>query len=161
MCDNQIQNTVNESILIDEIFGVNHLWRDKYKLRWCDLCETVSALCPECKNGSCNGGGCESCMKDYPDWKKTKHSINNYLSLEERKTFRKIFYLKKYIIECLAAGYDEINWDWLHTSGNLCYGVYFLFDELSHLREQAIADYKERSNNSDPKTGEELLKTFV
>lgn len=35
-----------------------------YKIKYCDHCDTPITICPVCKNSSCNGGGCESCIKD-------------------------------------------------------------------------------------------------
>lgn len=40
-----------------------------YQIKYCDHCDTPITICPVCKNSSCNGGGCESCSKD---WEETR-----------------------------------------------------------------------------------------
>lgn len=120
----------NEENILDAIFGELQLWKNKYPLKWCELCEVIMAVCPKCKNTTCNGGGCSECMKDYPDWQATKHCFESYLSDAELKTTDKIFFLKRYIRESLLAGFKEINWQWLHDNGHLCQKAYEIFDEL-------------------------------
>lgn len=120
----------NEEEILDEIFGSQKKWKEKYPILWCALCEVVCVKCPACGNTSCNVEGCHECMKDYPDWKETKHCLESYLTPEECKTLEKTSFLKTLIMECLSAGFKEIDWQYLHKSGTLCSRVYTLFDEL-------------------------------
>ena len=41
------------------------LWKNKYRVYWCDLCQCVSITCTACLHGSCMGGGCNKCGEDF------------------------------------------------------------------------------------------------
>lgn len=145
-----LERVVDEQKLLSELFGeMSPKWKDKYPLSWCGLCEVICSKCPVCGNISCNGGGCPECMKDYPDWKETKHCLEDYLNASEKKTLEKLYYLKKYIIDSLANGFSEVNWKWLYDNGKLNLISYFIFDELSFLKEEGIKGYMERGGSQD------------
>ena len=141
-------DTLNQTM--DNIFGVRQMWKGKYPLSYCELCETVCIKCPACNNVSCNGGGCDECMKDYPEWSETKHHYESYLTTEENKAVSKVRFLKRYIQASLAAGFSEINWQYLHETGKLCGSAYSLFDELKDFDPNYYRDKHEtaRSSNS-------------
>ena len=33
----------------------------EYEIKFCATCRDIVIICPECKNTSCNAGGCDSC----------------------------------------------------------------------------------------------------
>lgn len=100
---------MNEEELLDEIFSEKK-WKDKYFVEWCDLCDTAIIVCKDCKNSSCNGGGCNSCINDFNEFNSCKTKIHEYLSDEEIQIYEKCLRLKKHIIESLNCGEKEINW---------------------------------------------------
>ncbi len=130
-----------ESEMIDELFGGGPMWKGKYRISYCDLCEVICIKCPNCKNVSCNGGGCSECLADWPEWRETKHCLENYLSEQEINTFRKLRQLRKFIPICLAAGFKEIDWKYLHENGSLCYNDYVRFEELKPFFDEAREKY--------------------
>src|SRR6266498_2190781 len=94
-------------------------WKNRYIVKWCELCDRASILCPDCKNISCNGGSCEKCKEDFIEFTSLKHSIENYLTYEEIKTYLKCLALKKYIVKTLRNGDKEIDWNKLDKEGEL------------------------------------------
>ena len=56
---------MDQSHLLDDIFGKPE--PDEFKARWfwCGQCQTPAIKCDDCKNTSCNGGGCEQCRDDF------------------------------------------------------------------------------------------------
>jgi methionyl-tRNA synthetase len=111
---------MSESELLDDIF-YGKKWRGKYKVSWCDLCDTAIITCPKCKNGSCNGGGCEECIndKDSIEFNEVKTRVEDYLTEEEIKIYQKCLELKKYILETVRDGDKEIDWNKLDKNGKL------------------------------------------
>ena len=115
-----------EDFLYD--IGCHKKWKDRYKVNYCNLCDTWTLVCPDCKNASCNGGGCEKCIADFIDFcDNTKHSVPRYLTEDDKKTYEKFWFIKKYIGECLEEGFTEINWKWLLEKGHLCRAAEELF----------------------------------
>ena len=95
-------------------------WKDKYIVDWCDLCRTATIRCSDCKNSSCNGGGCPNCLDDFVEFNhQCKTSVENYLTEEEVKIYHKCLQLKKFIIKTLRNGDKEINWLELDKRGEL------------------------------------------
>ncbi len=128
--------------LLSDLFDEKFYWRG-HELSWCSTCETFSIHLKCCDNGSCTGGGCSKCCGpegfDSIEFNKlNKNRIEDYLNDEEKKTYRKVFYIKKYIPICLAAGFTEINWTYLHKNGYLCPGVYKLFKELEEFKSEVL-----------------------
>lgn len=129
----------NESDFLDDLFGEasgQNLWKNKYKISWCDLCETYSISCLEenCHGSSCNGGGCEKCSEITADFNSAKTRPVEYLSEPEKIVARKIQFLKKYILESLKMGDYVIDWQKLETAGILCDTACDIFsDETKNL----------------------------
>lgn len=51
------------------------IWKNKYEIGWCDHCKTAIITCQRCKFGSCTGGGCDFCKKDFAEFIKYCSSI--------------------------------------------------------------------------------------
>mgnify|MGYP006398809937 CR=1 FL=1 len=102
-----------EEMLLQKIFFGNKLYKDKYKLDWCPMCDTFTIAClkDKCDGSSCNGMGCEECIPEHTEFNKKKTSPYDYLSEEERETYEKIRSLNKLVEESLLKGEDEINWE--------------------------------------------------
>lgn len=101
------------------------LFRDKYEIFFCDLCNTFALKCPVegCQGTTCNAGGCEKCSSDsdyYAFSYEGKARVTQYLNAKEHAIYQKIFLLKRYIGESLKAGFTEINWKYLQEKGKLC-----------------------------------------
>lgn len=94
-------------------------WKEKYTLSWCDHCATAIIVCPDCKNSSCNGGGCDKCHTDFEDFMKCKITVCAYLTDEEQEVYWKSLRIKHFVQESLAAGQTEINWKQLEEAGKL------------------------------------------
>jgi len=111
---------MNTEEKMDELFGgTPKLWKGNYKVFYCDLCDGVEIICPDCNQSSCCGGTCPKCHDDSVEYsKKTKSSEWSYLSEEERKTQSKLLYLRRYILACIREGFYEINWKWLYEEGH-------------------------------------------
>lgn len=97
------------------------LWKGKYTVNWCHLCGCAHIICPDCKNSSCNGGGCDSCITDELLYScgKFKIYIEDYLSPEEIKIYHKCEKLKELILECIAEYDSNIDFKRLEQEGKL------------------------------------------
>lgn len=115
---------MNESEKLDEIFGSKKYWTssrgNKYEIFRCDLCECFSLKYPCCGNTTCNCGGCDKCKEDDKEFRECKTTEYAYLLIEEMEILEKVNLLKRHILDCLAAGFKEINWKWLEDNGKLC-----------------------------------------
>jgi hypothetical protein len=120
---------MSEKELLDDIFEKGK-WKDKYTVSWCDLCETAVITCPVCKNSSCNGSGCEECMKDADEWSKTKHLLEHYLPMNEVVIYAKCQQLKRFIVKSLKQSDREIDWSKLLEKGELSSYDEFIFKDL-------------------------------
>lgn len=131
MKDSPFKNHKNEEELLDDIFGSGKLWKNKYKIKWCEMCETfmISCLNEKCRGSSCNAGGCLLCLADLADFNSAKTQISDYLNEQEKFVYRKIQYLKKYIKESLESGDYEINWQKMESAGNFCKATVKYFPE--------------------------------
>lgn len=133
---------IDEEKMLDSFFETEKkTWRG-HELNWCNLCYCASIKLNCCSNGSCSGGGCTICCGptegfDSTDFSKTKHYIESYLNEDEKKAYQKASYIKKFILESLAAGFNEINWKYLHDNGKLCEEAYNLFEELKEFKNFA------------------------
>ena len=109
-------------------------WKNKYEMNYCELCNTWAIVCDKCKNSSCNGSSCEECHEDSINFSCDYITSEiQYLNEEERNTWNKIQYIKKYIGECLEAGFHTINWEWLKKEGKLSeYSEKIFKKELEH-----------------------------
>ena len=116
---------------MERIFGTGEpLWKEKYKISWCDLCQTFSASCPEkdCHGSSCNCGGCEKCIEDLKEFNKTKPWPVGYLTDQERLVIEKYRQIKRFLSEGYKEGQFGIDWDRLYYNGRLCENDWELFD---------------------------------
>jgi hypothetical protein len=95
------------------------IWKDKYPISWCHLCDVAIATCPECYNSSCKGSGCEECEEPFSEFLKCKIDPEQYLSSAERETYRKISELRNFILKTLGKGQTQVNWQQLLQEGQL------------------------------------------
>ena len=123
---------MNETELFDSIFGKK--WKDKYLIKYCDLCAVWIITCEICKVSSCSScfakDDCE-CAKDFEEFKKLKQPYS-YLSQEEMDVLFKFEQIKRYSKECFLKGFNEINWKYLKESGNSCEADEEYFPELKN-----------------------------
>lgn len=128
---------MNEEELLDQIFEVRkNKWKDKYPISYCGHCQTYIITCPDCKNSSCNGSGCNNCTKDSTEFSSMKTSEREYLSPEEQKVWYKIRSLKKFINIMLQEGRTEMNWREIGVKVASEYERN-LFDELKPFKEES------------------------
>lgn len=93
--------------LLEDIFNTN-FWRG-YKIHWCDMCDTHVISCKECKNSSCNGGGCDKCDKDFDDFMALKPYPIHYLTAQEVDVVRKYWAIKRLLPISIAQGYESFD----------------------------------------------------
>jgi hypothetical protein len=111
---------MSEKSTLNEIFGQKYLWKSKYKLSWCNLCETAIIACPICKESSCNGSSCSSCHADFDDFNKNyKTCIDDYLTEKEFEIYCKSQYLKEFILQSLGENEKQIDFNNLKSEGRL------------------------------------------
>lgn len=124
-----IQYSENEKL--NEIFDSLVLYKNKYKLIWCDTCDRAAIVCIECNNVSCNGSGCEVCISDsdFVDFNKNVVRVEEYLTPDEMKTYIKIETIRKHIINSLSLGEQKIDFKRLVSE-----------DLLSDMQVDAISD---------------------
>lgn len=48
-----------------------YIW-EGHPVKFCPVCEAFCVICEDCKNGTCNGGGCDKCHDFFDRW------IENY-----------------------------------------------------------------------------------
>lgn len=101
-----------------KIFGAPK-WKDKYEVDWCHLCNCAIIICPECKNSSCNCGGCPACVEDHAVWKQVKTNSTEYLTPEEAKAYQKGLRLQHFIVDSIERGQNSIDWQALKADGRL------------------------------------------
>jgi hypothetical protein len=114
---------MNETELLDEIFDGGKKWKGKFRIWWCDLCDTFSIGCTDkaCTGSSCNAHGCKECIEPHNDFNKNaKTNPKEYLNSAEQEVYEKIWWLKKYMRESLLESEYEINWKRMKQQGKLC-----------------------------------------
>ncbi len=132
---------IDEEKMLDSICGEPKTWNG-FQLGYCKLCDCAIIHLECCGNSSCSGGGCKICCGDSPGFPSTDFSFNtkhypeDYLTQDEIQVKTKIEFLRKYILESLAAGFNEINWKYLHESDKTCDLAYDLFDELKEFKNE-------------------------
>lgn len=116
-----------------------YTWRDKYEIDYCDTCDHYVVICPDCRNKSCIGSGCENCKEDfnYFDVNVTK-SIYEYIS--DTELLFKISYLKKYILDSISNNEDVVNWKKMRDEG-----------KMSEYSEKLFKEYLETTEYTDKK----------
>jgi hypothetical protein len=104
---------------MDEIFGPIAVWKDKYRVIWCDHCNCYSIVCPEpsCDGVSCNGSGCAMCNDDFKEFHTLKCSVTDYLNEEERAAYRKAMHLKRLIPHMFTYGDTCLDFKKLQREG--------------------------------------------
>jgi hypothetical protein len=112
---------MNEEQLLDKIFNEEKMWKEKYPISWCSLCECAIISCPEadCHASSCNCGSCPKCHEVLGDFSHAKDRIQDYFTAEENKVLEKAFWLKRHILESLARGEYTIDWKWMLENGRI------------------------------------------
>ncbi len=109
-----------EEQILEDIFVESKLWKNKYKISWCDSCATAIITCSICNNSSCNGSSCKECHEDSVEFSQLKTSPHHHLSKEEMVVVFKLRLLQEYIRTCLYNGKIPIDWLWLKESDALC-----------------------------------------
>ena len=124
----------SEDLILESIFS-SHGWRDRYSVHWCNLCMTASILCPDCKNTSCNCGGCEKCNKDISEFNALKTRPQEYgdFSYTEGKDLERI------IVSSFERNENELNWKNLVAGGHLSTGQIERFSRfIEKSKEKAV-----------------------
>jgi hypothetical protein len=99
---------MNEENKLNEIFG--KVWKEKYPIGWCHLCDVGIITCPNCKNSTCNGGGCELCRNDFKEFHDTtKPQVEHYLTPDEVKIYHKGVRIRSLIQTSLSLGYNHMD----------------------------------------------------
>ena len=118
-----------EEELLEKIFGeTGPMWKGKYKIHWCDLCQTYSAGCPDCSGSSCNCMGCEKCSEDTQEFSKTKPWPTHYLSEEDKLAVERHNQIKRWLRDGYLEGQYGLDWDWLYYHGKFCGNDWELFN---------------------------------
>lgn len=119
-----------EQEVLDLIFGTEDIWKDKYRIKWCGMCEAAIISCLEdnCNGSCCNGNECEKCAPDFEEFSKANTQIEDYLTDEEIAIYQKGQRLKFLIIKSLAMGDKEINWEEMSRKGILCDNDHKIFN---------------------------------
>lgn len=92
------KETLSETELLNKIFGTSHIdrpapesfipdqkFKEIYTITWCSLCDCSVITCRECRNSSCNGGGCEKCSTDFDEFNKTTSISVRYIQNRNKK----------------------------------------------------------------------------
>lgn len=110
-----------EENLIDRIFGEGEkLWKDKYRLDWCEMCRQWFICCPICKEISDSSLGTEECCKkDFAEFEKTNPRPFFHMTEEEIEVVLKFEQIKRHLRTCLLAGRNGLDWNWLSKEGDL------------------------------------------
>ncbi len=96
---------MNEEELLDKLFDNELLWRGKYPVHWCDLCDTYSAGCPDCSGSSCNAMGCPKCCQDLIDFnREMSPRPMAHLNEADRAAVERYHSVKRHIRRCLREG---------------------------------------------------------
>ena len=128
---------MNELERLDELFGAPK-WKDKYQVRWCDLCNCAYIHCEHCRGSTCNGHGCEKCKQDGIEFSKYFRSVECYLTPEEAKIYDKCLRLKKFILKTIPQGDKQIDWKKLKEAGELSQNDEEMF------RDEIVSAYLEK-----------------
>ena len=92
---------------------IDRLYKDKYKISYCNFCNKIIITCPICKNSSCNGGGCESCNEDFDYFlHDPKFNYISYLSENEFDIYRKVIRLQSLMMKSIS-NYDKVDFEQL------------------------------------------------
>lgn len=73
-----------------EIDAGEKLLDSKGKWSWCGLCDCAILTCDECKNSSCNGGGCCYCIDLHEVWRAHWRGAISLFTWDEIESSRKI-----------------------------------------------------------------------
>ncbi len=107
---------------LDYLLGGATKWKGKYKIDWCELCESIILSHEECPNHAttCNCAGCPDCHDDFSEFTSLNMQPYHFLNEVERAAYVKHQMLKRYLFECLDAGKTILDWQWLLWEGKLC-----------------------------------------
>ena len=97
------------------------LWKTKYEVSWCGLCDVASIACPVCKASSCNGTSCSHCHEDFNEF----HALisccaEDYCSEQEINAYNKVRRIQSLIVSSIQIGDDKINWEHMEDQGRIC-----------------------------------------
>jgi len=121
------QQLDSEEAILD---AMDRQWKGKYAVTWCHLCDTAVILCPVCHNSSCNGGGCNKCVKDFAEFGKYKTSVEDYLNEKEIYSYHKGLRLQRLIVESIQRQEKELDFKALKSSGHLSQADENMFEDV-------------------------------
>ncbi len=138
-----------EERILEDIFGAP-MWKNKFRISWCELCDTATLIRPCCGN-LCNCGGCEKCVgdSDINEFDKAKTLPSQYLTTDESQIYYKGQRIKKYIRESLEKGELEINWERALMEGQISKNDFELFYNLiiqflGNRAEEVLKNYRQK-----------------
>ena len=138
-------NGNKEEELLIKIFNEKEpLWKDKYKIYWCDMCNVWSISCSKCQGSSCNCGGCPECLEDLKEFVKVNPWPEYYMNEQERKTVEKYKRIQQLLGECLKAGCSGLDLEWLYYSGKFCDNDWEILDLKFEPYKTAALKYPEK-----------------
>lgn len=110
---------MTEEQLLDDIFDSKWvaLSGNKYKISFCELCDTFSISHSKCHGSTCNAGGCDECKEDFDEFNEYKTHIWEYLTEDEIKIYDKCLRIKKFIKESILLGQKQIDFKELNKLG--------------------------------------------
>jgi len=105
-----------------------YLFKQKYNIKYCELCGVYRILCPHCLNTSCSCGGCDKCDKDVQDFNKLNIDPKFYLTKEEEDIIEKYKFIKKHLPIFLERGKD-FNYEILKKEGHTSKYIEKIFEK--------------------------------
>lgn len=94
-------------------------WKDRYIVDWCHLCDCAMVICPDCKNGSCNGSGCDKCGDDFDTFRSFANTVEHYLCPLETTCYKKGLRLQRLIVDSIARNESRLDFKTLKKDGHL------------------------------------------
>ena len=109
-----------EQDLLDQIFDTGR-YKNRYKVRFCDMCDIHYLICPDCNGGGCSPDKlCDLCREDIEYFNSNVKSVCSYLTRAEQEAIQKARHVKKLLKESHDAGRTEIDWEYVGTEGKSC-----------------------------------------
>ncbi len=120
---------MNETDTLDEMFGADdEKWKQKYRVSWCGLCDTLVIKCPHCKNTSCNCGSCDHCKDDFREFLQLKKHVSNYMTEEDYKIYERGKRLEQLLIMSFKHNFNELELKKLNEMEKLSYNDQIMFN---------------------------------
>lgn len=117
---------MSERRLFNKYFG--KMFKDKYLILWCEMCETCIISHEKCGGTTCNCGGRDECLVDFTEFGTFKIRIDEYLSKEELAIYEKALRIKKFILKAVELGDKEIDFEKMARFGHMSESDYGIFN---------------------------------